>query len=401
MRILFDLLAVQPYGETRFHGGGEYTKLIFFKLIENIAADDIIDVFWDAKIYIDEEIKEICYEKRINNVGCITDEEISQQLTQYAYDSFFSGLPYRYSSLVIPERTTFIYTIHGLRRLELPIDSVYYQYSSTKLKGILKRLINFFFKTHANKDCKHQFDNINKLFSLTKNQLIITDSYHSKYSIINFFENVPIDKLEVFYCPEKESTIDNHVFDEKILRKYNVTDKKYILIISANRWEKNAIRGVIALDSLFTRRQDLFEKDFKVLILGATNENIFTKHIKNVHRFILRGYVEEKELNCLYSHAHLFLYPSLNEGFGYPPLEAIKRGTLCACAADTSIPEVCGNAALYFKPDDLMEISNRVLQSFDITIQNEMYTKMEKRYSEISEKQNKDTLKLISRILHR
>jgi glycosyltransferase involved in cell wall biosynthesis len=71
--------------------------------------------------------------------------------------------------------------------------------------------------------------------------------------------------------------------------------------------------------------------------------------------------VDELELELLYQNAYSFLYPTLNEGFGYPPLESMKYGTPVLCSAITSITELCGDAVLYFNPFSVDEIKNRIL----------------------------------------
>jgi glycosyltransferase involved in cell wall biosynthesis len=67
------------------------------------------------------------------------------------------------------------------------------------------------------------------------------------------------------------------------------------------------------------------------------------------------------ELELLYQNAYVFLYPTLNEGFGYPPLESMKHGTPVICSAITSTTEVCGDAVLYFNPFSVDEMKNRIL----------------------------------------
>ncbi|MHB0868230.1 MAG: glycosyltransferase family 4 protein [Chloroflexota bacterium] len=69
-------------------------------------------------------------------------------------------------------------------------------------------------------------------------------------------------------------------------------------------------------------------------------------------RVIFTGYVEERELPLLYAGADLFVFPSLYEGFGLPPLEAMACGTPVVCSNSSSIPEVVGKAALTVDPLD-------------------------------------------------
>jgi alpha-1,3-rhamnosyl/mannosyltransferase len=65
------------------------------------------------------------------------------------------------------------------------------------------------------------------------------------------------------------------------------------------------------------------------------------------------GFVEEERLPALYAGARLFIYPSIYEGFGLPPLEAMASGVPVIVANRSCLPEVCGDAALYVDPDDV------------------------------------------------
>jgi glycosyltransferase involved in cell wall biosynthesis len=67
--------------------------------------------------------------------------------------------------------------------------------------------------------------------------------------------------------------------------------------------------------------------------------------------------VEDKKLVELYKNASLFVFPSLNEGFGFPPLEAMQYGVPVAASGVSSLPEVLGEAALFFDPLDVSSIS--------------------------------------------
>jgi glycosyltransferase involved in cell wall biosynthesis len=70
------------------------------------------------------------------------------------------------------------------------------------------------------------------------------------------------------------------------------------------------------------------------------------------------GYVPDEELPALYSGADLFIFPSLYEGFGFPPLEAMACGCPVISSNTSSMPEVLGNACIYFDPYDTRQISH-------------------------------------------
>ncbi len=84
---------------------------------------------------------------------------------------------------------------------------------------------------------------------------------------------------------------------------------------------------------------------------------------------LFTGYVTNEELEALYSQAECFVYPSLYEGFGIPPLEAMACGTPVAVSGTTALPEVVADAGLYFDPEDVSSIASclhRLLQQEDL-----------------------------------
>lgn len=79
----------------------------------------------------------------------------------------------------------------------------------------------------------------------------------------------------------------------------------------------------------------------------------------------LLGYVAEEELAALYGGCSVFVYPSLYEGFGLPPLEAMACGAPVVAADRTALPEVLGHAALLVDPQDVAELAEAILSLLD------------------------------------
>jgi glycosyltransferase involved in cell wall biosynthesis len=77
------------------------------------------------------------------------------------------------------------------------------------------------------------------------------------------------------------------------------------------------------------------------------------------------GFVEDRVLNILYNRACVLVYPTLYEGFGLPPLEAMAAGCPVAVSDSSSIPEVVGDAGLYFDPEQPEEIASTVFRILD------------------------------------
>lgn len=393
MKLLYDLSASQPAQSSKFHGGSEYAKTVFRELVKN-KSNNLIEVFINPHNYIDEELTLLCEENDIKINECSSVDEISKLIEKNEYDSFYTALPYTYSDLKIPKKTKFIYTIHGLRGIEMLGDKYEGMFVKKDIKFFGRKFLIKFF---PEKLVEHRKVILQRLFDITPNSEILVASYHTKYALLNHFESIDEDKIHVLYSPEKVVDSINFDNEEAILLQNNVEAKKYILMISGDRWLKNNYRAAKALDRLFSQNR-LILKDIKVLILGVNNKDIYYSQLVNKEKFMIEGYKDPDDLEVLYKNAHILLYPTLNEGFGYPPLETMKYGTMVAVSAISSVTEVCGDAVLYFNPYDLNEINNRVLESFDIDIVKEKKELMKKQYEKISLKQ-KNSLKNIVKVI--
>jgi glycosyltransferase involved in cell wall biosynthesis len=363
-----------------------------------LPSDALLEVFYNPKKNIDSSILELCETNHISVNQCANKSEIINLLCCKNFDVFFAALPYSYGNLVIPPSTKFVYTIHGLRALEYPVDRYELKYKKITLKSLAKYFFStYFFSLWKAKKIKRNINKYNKLLTLTKNQAIITDSNHSKYSINYFFPGIDTTKLHVFYPPLKKTDLYN-INSTEILDSFSLEKDKYILLVSGDRSEKGAYRACRVLYNLIKNKIRI-PQNINILVIGVSHKAPYLRLTHNNRRFNFCGYISAEKLETLYKNAHLFLFPTLNEGFGYPPLEAMKYGTLCACSANSSITEVYGDSVLYFNPHDETEMSIRILQSFDNEIRKEKYEKMILRYQSITQKQEQDLNSLIKIIL--
>ena len=140
------------------------------------------------------------------------------------------------------------------------------------------------------------------------------------------------------------------------------------MMMAGCRWAKNNAFAIVTLDKMFS--QDKYKhvlQDFKVIIIGTDEKykKYFFKHVRNRERFLIEDYVDVETVDSLYKHAHALVFPSIVEGFGLPPIEALKYETVPLCSTAMSIPEVCGDAAIYFDPFDEKSLELAILRSFD------------------------------------
>ena len=99
---------------------------------------------------------------------------------------------------------------------------------------------------------------------------------------------------------------------------------------------------------------------------------------KNQEHIRYLGYVSDTKLSHIYNLATIFIYPSLYEGFGLPPLEAMACGTPVIVSNVASLPEVCGSAALYVDPTDIEDIKDKILILLNDEILREEFSKKSK-----------------------
>lgn len=379
MDILFDIRATQPNVTGKRHGGGKYGETIFFRMI-----DRHIDFccFYDSRIWLNPEVSDACTKNNIPLID-VSTTSLEEIVFTYKIKLVYSPLPEQLGDF---HACKVLGTQHGLRLIETPFDFfLRYHYRNIRkpmqlladikdeLNDTKRKIYRQFFQARLNKE----------------NYYYITDSVHSKYSLLSQIPSLNEEDVRVYYCPT--SIIERPISKEN---KYG----KYFLMVSGGRADKNNLRGVIALDRLFSQGM---LGDCKVIVTGLKKNNKHLKlkhllgidydmgryHVVNKDRFIFLDYVSEEELSNLYAHAYCFLFPSLNEGFGYPPLEAMHYGVPVLCSAISSLTEVYAQSVIYFAPFSIEEIMNRCLMITNPTIYEEYHKKSVDYYAYMSKLQ--------------
>lgn len=185
---------------------------------------------------------------------------------------------------------------------------------------------------------------------------IITDSSFSKKELMYFCKMGAI-KLKVILLGSEH--ILSIPIAEDILQKNGIGNKPFLLAVSSMNPNKNFHSIVRAIELLG-------DVGFDIVIAGGTNPKIFSQsELFFSERVRHLGYVSDEELRTLYEHAACFIYPSFYEGFGLPPLEAMACGCPVIVSNAASLPEVCGEAALYCDPHDPTDIADKIRQLMD------------------------------------
>ncbi len=188
---------------------------------------------------------------------------------------------------------------------------------------------------------------------------VIAISRSTRDDLIQYLQVAP-DKITVIPLGLSFDTIDEQV-------DFEVGDRPYLLYVGLREGVKNFQRFITAFS-----RSRLLCSDFDVLCVGGggftADEERFLGEFK-VRERIRHLQADDSLLAALYAHASLFVYPSLYEGFGLPLLEAMHCGCPVACSTAGSMPEIAGDAALYFDPlneEEMRTVMESVVQSQEI-----------------------------------
>jgi glycosyltransferase involved in cell wall biosynthesis len=188
--------------------------------------------------------------------------------------------------------------------------------------------------------------------ALRHSRRIATVSKASAQDIASYFD-YPLRKIEVI--PESGEHILRAEPDDSLHRRFGLERDGYILAVSSLAPNKN-FEGVIkALQSM-----PVVPMPF--VVVGARDARVFGGNGQALSGAIEAGYVTDGQLRALYEGAACFVYPSFYEGFGLPPLEAMSCGCPVLVSRSSSLPEVCGNAALYCDPSSPVDIADKLSQ---------------------------------------
>jgi glycosyltransferase involved in cell wall biosynthesis len=207
-----------------------------------------------------------------------------------------------------------------------------------------------------------------KLFlkrATTISDTVITVSNFSEKEIRKYIGKISKNINVLYYGIDDSSMRGQHQQEEsnRIRLKYNLPDN-YILYVGSAKPHKNF--------NVLLKAFNLLLKDFpdqKLVVVGLSEiqfnqseffESIVIKNKEMLTSLFFTDYVSDSDLPLIYKHAEFLVFPSYYEGFGLPPLEAMINNCPVVASNAASIPEVCGNAALYFDPQNELELYRKM-----------------------------------------
>lgn len=399
VKILYDLSSAQPQGQMKINGGGGYAMLVFRKTVEKLGAD-AVEVLFNANNPDNDEMLAFCLQNGITVNKFASIDDFNRHLCSGKYQTLVLPVCYpEYHGLKVDRSIRVISVIHDLchvyeGKLRIPFG----EYPKNDGLNWLRKIRNHF---RAARSRRAFLDWHNRIIALNDNQTVVTVTAYSKCAMLHYLNFTDPDKIRVFYSPIKKFGGTKADIAAKALEKYSLTSGKYFMLSSTCRSTKNNAIALFTLDKMFSDpKYATILEGYRVIALG-TDElflNYFKRKLQNPERFVFESYVEMPTLSALYENAHLFIFPSLLEGFGLPPVEAMQCGTVPACSTAMSIPEVCGDAAIYFDPRDEESILLSILKSLDPHFMAQMRAAGKKRSDELLKRGNDELERLVDLI---
>lgn len=392
-KIAIDLSAAQPQRLTKVNGGGEYGAYLFSLLSkdESIA----LEVFLDTKKGENNLVNTICRQKNIVQHYFANNEELSGLISDGQYDTVFFPICHpSYAGITVDKKQRIVAGIHDLSTIEQAevIRKVYgKKYFADDGKDWVRRIYRC---VNTVGEKKRAIKAHEKILHLSDRQITYTVSYSTKAEILYYFQEFTSDQIPVFYTPETVVFEEKRVDEQEVLSKYGVKSGEYFLCCSANRWNKNNAFAIKVMDSFLSNNEQLH---YRAVVLGAVGKaGDYLKTLpRNKGGFTFTGYVDRIDMDILFKNAHAFVYPSVIEGFGLPPIEAMRYGTVSLCSTATSITEICDDAAIYFDPYSASSLYKALLKSFDKEYIEIVKRHISRRYDEIQKKRQEDVLGIL------
>ena len=206
--------------------------------------------------------------------------------------------------------------------------------------------------------------------AIVRSHRIIAVSEFTKQDILHKFKSA-VGKVEVTYegvanLARGRDSLFIAKLDPRETREHYHLGSKFLLYVGNAYPHKNLDTLLKAFSRLHPSRPDL-----KLVLVGK--EDYFYNRLHDLARelnlwqkeninspIVFPGYIPDAQLEVMYQEAQAYVFPSLYEGFGLPPLEAMGKGCPVLSSDRASLPEVLGNAALYFNPQDKQDIISKI-----------------------------------------
>ena len=330
--------------DARFFGNsgkglGRYTQKLIEEL-EKIDHHNQYYIFLNLHNFDEYQPKNPNFHKILANIPCYSWQEqilLPKLLMKYKLDL----VHFLHFNIPILYRKPYIVTIHDLILLEYPTRR------ASKLNWIMYKIKNLAYRLVI-------------LNAINTARKVITISEYTSQSIIRHFK-LPQHKIQMIYEGvdlERFNPLNAQEFE---FSKFGISPQKYILYVGNVYPHKNIERLV---NVFYKLQKDKLDKDIKLVLVGKKDYffELVMHQVKELgleKSVLFPGYVSDEQLISLYEQCLFYVFPSLYEGFGLPPLEAIAMGAPIVISNSTCLPEIFGEHVEYFNPmseDDMQNV---------------------------------------------
>lgn len=247
----------------------------------------------------------------------------------------------------------FIVTVHDLILTKFPTQR------ATTLGPMLYKMKNMAYKAVI-------------WLAVRRAKKVLAVSEYTRKDIIRQFKVNP-EKVITTYegvanlAKERDTLFTEKLDDNKTLLGYNI-NSPYLLYVG-NAYPHKNLEGLIGV------LPEILRNNNKINLVLVGKDDYFYNRVKKYAADLglwkegssmgpvkFPGYVPDDKLEILFKNARAYVFPSMFEGFGLPPLEAMAKGCPVASSDKTCLPEVLGEAAIYFNPDDKEDMKNKIIR---------------------------------------
>lgn len=326
--------------DARFFGSlgkglGRYTQ----KLIENLEKLDNSNdyfVFLRRENFNEYQPKNKRFHKVLADYSWYTVMEqiqMPRMLNKYKLDL----VHFPHFNVPILYRKKFVITIHDLILLHFPtiksttLNPLWYWFKFLVYKIVIKSAIK-------------------------KSEKIVTVSNFTKDDILKNYA-VSEKKIAVTYESGEEITQNQSKEKGRVIKKYGII-KPYVLYVGNAYPHKNLEALILAFSEIYDKNQYLVLVGKEDYFYKKLKQTVSKEQIKNI---VFTDFVPDEELEEIYDNALMYIFPSLYEGFGLPPLEAMRKGVPVASSDHECMKEILGDSAYFFEATDKEKIKEAIV----------------------------------------
>lgn len=330
MRVLFDLVTV-----SRVTGAGEFVRRVAHGLMEEAGSTDIVFAYDSRRIsHAYPDLEPELLESRGYEVVDVAEKNIAEIADRHAADIFFIGCAQFWTRVqgIEDVRCRVVCVIHDLAAEEK--SSSFVELWAYLWEGKARFLYHWLLNSLRIKDSLSIQPLVNLSHRNNQVQFIAVSEYTR--TSLHYHYGIPKEKISVVYSPERLFAGSGNIENAE-LRNLVESGKRFYLIVNAGKRMKNAGQAIRAFKRFAAERNDI------CLVTVGSVPKAFEGHVT-------LPFLCESDLEQAYANCYALVYPSLFEGFGYPPMEAMKYSKPVLCSNVCSMPEILESAPLYFSP---------------------------------------------------